>query len=162
MIAGTSIVVPRTPLPQGITGLPIWELRTGPTDYIVLLSIGLSFQGSSSTVFAFGFGLGSPAARGINPWPNSITALQDAPHVSLGGLSIATAWGTPPTAPTAFLRRETVNITGGVGLGPVLHSFDGGRIMTPSSSLVLWAITASAVNYSNAGTSVETSLEIAQ
>jgi hypothetical protein len=82
------------------------------------------------------YGLGRPAAIGDTP-TTPVDFLQQDPAEVLAANAVlsAIAWGTGPTAPTAFLRRISLPATVGTG---VIWTFPEGLVIPVSGSIVLW------------------------
>lgn len=114
------------------SGSAIWEIRTAAADRAVIAQVGFSgtFPTSASIL-----ALGRPTAIGVTP-TSPITWLADDPGDPVGTVQVATAWGTGPTAPTAFFRRVRMfsNMT-------AYWYFPKGITIPISSSIVLWVVT---------------------
>jgi hypothetical protein len=95
-----------------------------------LVELGLSLVAQTLTPV----GLGYPAALGVTP-TTPVTILSEADNATLAGTS-ALAWATPPTVPTYFYRRASL----GLGNDEITWSWpkDGGLLLLPATSLVLW------------------------
>jgi hypothetical protein len=89
------------------------------------------------------YALGRPAAIGVTP-TTPVDFLPDDPaDPTVAGLvQSALAWGTGPTAPTAFPRRISTPATIGSG---VIWTFPRGYMIPVSSSIVLWNLAANGV-----------------
>ena len=115
------------------SGSPLWEIRTASTDAALVLEAGIS-NGADITPSAELFGFGVPAARGITPTsPKTALTEQLGPT---GTVTTATAWGTAPTAPTNFLRRQRH-----FHFMSTQWTFPRGFLMAISTSLVFWTVT---------------------
>ncbi|MDP1615478.1 MAG: hypothetical protein Q8L68_06745, partial [Methylococcales bacterium] len=81
-------------------------------------------------------GLGRPAAIGITP-TDPVDFLQEDPNnvLAAGVIQSALAWATPPTVPTAFLRRIALPATIGTG---VIWTFPEGIVIPISFGIVVW------------------------
>jgi hypothetical protein len=101
-----------------------------------ILEIGLTLNAATASVF----GLGRPAAAGAGP-TSPVAVLGEDPTIT-GATTLAMAWTTPPTAPTNFLRRASLAASIGAG---VIFTFPRGLIISASSSLVLWNLSAVSV-----------------
>jgi hypothetical protein len=122
---------------------PLFELQTGPTDYLVLTDLAISAQVNPAATAALWLGLGTPAARGVGVYP--VTAVQEdqSRTDSATGTQLLTTWSTLPTVPSGYLRRRTMSlVTGGQNPPDIwrISSGGGGIKILPSSSLVLWLI----------------------
>ncbi len=133
---------------------PIAELIASATDHIRALAVTFSFQfngaGANTQITV---GVGVPAATGV-PYRTWTPQATD-PSIGLSNAAvIATLWTTPPTAPTAFLRRfsfVTPGISGDNGL--VIERkiiFPRGFMLKSSSSLVAWCISPAPGNFAAA------------
>jgi len=112
---------------------PAWEIRTGATPgRVKVVELGLFLAAATASII----GLGRPAAIGVTP-TDPVDFLQEDPDdvLASGVIQSALAWATPPTAPTAFLRRIALPATIGTG---VIFSFPNGLVIPVSSSIVLW------------------------
>ena len=112
---------------------PAWEIRTGATPgRVKVVELGLFLAAATASII----GLGRPAAIGVTP-TDPVDFLQEDPDdvLASGVIQSALAWATPPTAPTAFLRRIALPATIGTG---VIFSFPDGLVIPVSSSIVLW------------------------
>ena len=119
---------------------PAWEIRTGVTPgRVKVVELGLFLAAATASTI----GLGRPAAIGGTP-TTPVDFLQEDPNdvLASGVIQSALAWGTPPTAPTAFLRRIALPATIGTG---VIFSFPEGLVIPVSSSIVLWNLGANSV-----------------
>lgn len=114
-----------------------FELRTTATQRIRIMEIGITLAAAAASTF----GLGRPAAIGVTP-TSPVTVLPEDPADATGASTTALAWGTGPTAPTAFLRRIGLPATIGAG---IIWQWQNGLIVPVSSSMVLWNITATGV-----------------
>lgn len=113
------------------SGAAAWEIRTASTDRAVVREIGVFLNAATASVF----GIGRPAAIGVTPTSPVTFLAQDAASPT-GTITSALAWGTGPTAPTAFLRRA--GLPGAIGNG-IVWTFGPNELIIPvSSSLVLW------------------------
>ncbi len=123
------------------SGVACWEIRTGSTPGRArLLELGIFLGSSTSSTF----GLGYPAAIGINP-TSPVDFIPEDPNnvIASGVVQSALAWGTGPTSPTAFLRRISLPSTTGTG---VIWTFPSGIVIPVSSSIVLWNLTSVAAS----------------
>jgi hypothetical protein len=119
------------------SGAAAWEIRTGATPgRAKLLELGVFLQAATASDYS----LGRPAAIGVTPTgPVDFLVEDPADVLASGVVQSALAWGTPPTAPTAFFRRVEFPATVGSG---VIWTFPKGLTIAVSSSLVLWNNTA--------------------
>ena len=129
-------------LPEIVSGAPIGallEIRTGPTDWALVTEIGL--MNLSSANRAFSLGVGVPATLGLSPlsWTYAPTPID--PNNSPSSVYVATAWRTPPVAPSSWLRRLTS--WGGASAASLALKSPRGRAIPPSSSLALFLIALS-------------------
>ncbi len=119
---------------------PAWEIRTGSTPgRAKLLEIGVFLAAATASTIGFG----RPAAIGVTP-TSPVDFLQEDPNdvLASGVIQSALAWGTPPTAPTNFLRR--ISLPGTIGTG-VIWTFPKGLVIPVSNSVVLWNLATNAV-----------------
>ena len=119
---------------------PAWEIRTGATPgRVKVVELGLFLAAATASII----GLGRPAAIGVTP-TDPVDFLQEDPDdvLASGVIQSALAWATPPTAPTAFLRRIALPATIGTG---VIFSFPEGLVIPVSSSIVLWNLGTNSV-----------------
>jgi len=107
------------------------EIRTTSTDRARVLE--LSFNLVTTAGSAWTPAIGRPAEIGITPTA-PITFLAEDPADPVSTVTSAIAWGTAPTAPTAFFRRARY-----FGQTNLLWRFDEGLVIGVSSSLVEWA-----------------------
>jgi hypothetical protein len=124
----------------GTTGAAGWEIRTGATPgRAKIMEIGF-FLGAAT---ASTIGLGRPAAIGITP-TSPVDFLPEDPNdvLASGVVQSALAWATPPTIPTAFVRRISLPATVGVG---VIWTFPTGLVIPVSSGIVLWNLAENSV-----------------
>jgi hypothetical protein len=94
-----------------------------------LVSLEISLAAATASVFGFG----RPAATGITP-TTPVTVLAD-DLVQTGVTTVALAWGTGPTIPTAFIRRAGRPATVG---STILWAFDKGLWVAAGKSVILW------------------------
>lgn len=118
----------------GVNGTALWEIRTTSTDQANLVEIGFA-NGTDITPSAEQLAIGTPAARGVTP-TSPVTFLGEDPGSPTGTVQAATAWGTGPTAPANFLRRQR-----DFHFMYVVWTFPRGFLMAVSSSFVLWTVT---------------------
>lgn len=134
-----SLGVRTTAVTAGTAG---WEIRTGATPgRAKVFEIGFFLAAATATTI----GLGRPAAIGITP-TSPVNFLPEDPNdvIASGVVQSSLAWATPPTVPTAFLRRVSLPATIGTG---VIWTFPKGITIPVSYGLVLWNIaTGSAVD----------------
>ena len=118
-------------------GAATWEIIAGARRPRVL-EIGLS----QVTAVAGIYGLGRPAAIGVDPTtPVIFSAELVGDHIATA--SGAVAWSTTaPTAPALFLRRVACPATIGAG---VIWTFPRGLYITVALSLVIWVIATAPV-----------------
>lgn len=115
------------------TGTCAWEIITGATPGRArLMELGLFLTAATAS----SYGLGYPAAVGVNP-TTPVDFLKTDPNdvLASGVVQSALAWGTGPTSPTAFFRRISLPATVGTG---VIWTFGDGIVIPVSSSIVLW------------------------
>jgi hypothetical protein len=123
------------------SGAAAWELRTSSTDRPRVKTIKVTL----ATAVASLFGVGRPAAIGVTP-TSPVTVLALDPAEPAGTSQTALAWGTGPTAPTAFLERA--GLPGAIGNSYVFDFtwMPGGGLLVPvSSSIVLWNLQLNAL-----------------
>ncbi len=124
---------------------PIWELQTGPTDWLVLLGMIFNFEANTGGGSTVTFGLGKPAAPGVGTSTQTFVIENNELTDVLPGSKLLTTWSTMPTVPANFMRRINVNnlATSVVGNGRIPYinwRFPNGLKIIPNSSLVLWGI----------------------
>jgi hypothetical protein len=110
------------------------EFNCNNTERGYLLKVRITLEGTASGGGSSMFGFGQPVNAGQGQtWLTSTP--EDASGLADVFPNIATSWsGTPPTAPTQFFRRSTVNAVG----DEILWLFPYGLIVPSASSLVLW------------------------
>jgi len=114
-----------------------WEIIAGAVRRPRILEIGLS----QVTAVAGTYGLGRPAAVGVDPVPVLFSAELVGDHVST--VNGAVAWSTTaPTVPTLYLRRVTCPATIGAG---VIWTFPRGLYIAATLSIVIWVIATAPV-----------------
>ena len=122
-----------------------WEIRTDASHKVALHELGLS----QVTAVAGTYGLGKPAAIGVNP-TTPVTFLDEGDggtaHGTPGPAATTTAcvaWTTTaPTVPTNFNRRLTCAATIGQG---TIWTWPRGLMIPVTSSIVLWIIATAPV-----------------
>ena len=138
---------------------PLYEIRTGPTDYALISRIGLRLINAVGSPVST-IGIGVPAARGSGVQV-SYPLISESPQVDGNGLTLAMGWGTPPTVPTTFLRRYSC-LTGAATNESQLHlpifNFRWGYKLLPSSSLVIWLILSGQATVASEFTDLEISV----
>lgn len=117
------------------TGAACWELRSTTTDRLFVREIGITLSAATASTF----GLGRPAAIGVTPTsPVTVTAMD--PGNPAGTGTVALAWGTGPTIPSAFIRR--IGLPATIGAGVIWTFADAGLVVPISSSIILWNLSA--------------------
>ena len=117
---------------------PAWEIRSG-SSRLYVRELGVFMAAATASTF----GIGRPAAIGVTP-TSPVTLVAEDTAAPAGSGQSALAWGTAPTAPTAFIRRFTLPAT--VGAGVIYSWWNGpGLIIPTSSSLVLWNLAVNGV-----------------
>ncbi len=125
---------------DGTAAVCAWEIITGATPGRVRLKeFGLFLAAATASTY----GLGRPQAVGITPTA-PVNFLPEDPNnvVAAGVVQSAVAWATPPTIPTAFIRRISLPATIGTG---VIWTFPEGIVIPVSYSIILWNIGTDAV-----------------
>lgn len=123
---------------SGTDATPAFELRTTATNACRVMRIGFSLVDATASIY----GLGRPAARGVNP-TSPLTALADKADEPASDVTGAVAWTTTaPTVPAQFLRRVGLPATAGVQF---VWSFEHGLYLAVSSSIVLWNLGTNSV-----------------
>lgn len=120
------------------TGAACWELRSTTTDRLFVREIGITLAAATASTF----GLGRPAAIGVTP-TSPVTVVASDPGNPAGTGTVALAWGTGPTIPTAFIRR--IGLPATIGAGVIWTFSDVGLVVPISSSLILWNLSATSV-----------------
>jgi hypothetical protein len=106
------------------------ELRS-PTKAVSVLEMGFFCTAATSS----SVGLGRPAASGVTP-TTPVTVIADKSGDVAGTCQTASAWATPPTAPTTFNRRLVTAAT--IGSGAIWQWPLGSLTIPIGGSLVLW------------------------
>lgn len=104
------------------------ELIAGASARFRLLETGIFCAAATATVLAFG----RPAAAGATP-TSPINLLPEDPADSTPGCKTALAWATPPSPPTAAMRR--LNLPATIGAGVIL-TFPRGIVVAANGTLV--------------------------
>lgn len=113
------------------TGAPALEVRaaSGPNPKLYELAVLLAAATAST------YGIGRPAAIGVTPTSPLTVLAEEQAGSPTGTTTTAVAWGTPPTAPTQFLRRIPLPATIGAGY---IATFPKGLGIPSAGSVVLW------------------------
>lgn len=123
---------------NGTAGAAAWEVRAGSATKPRVFELGVSNVAATASVF----GVGRPGAIGITPTsPQTFVDEGDGD----GGTSTTTsavAWGTGPTVPANFNRRQALAASVGAG---TIWTFPRGFGLPKSGSLVLWVIATASV-----------------
>lgn len=110
----------------------VCEIIAGANNSFKLYELNLTI--SSAVASEFGFGI--PAAKGITP-TSPISVLETiVPDTSSSITTMATAWGTAPTAPNQFFGHVFLGAFSGAGR---CYQFANGVLVPKNSSLVIWA-----------------------
>ena len=92
--------------------------------------------------------IGHPAAIGITPATLTTVQAMNGMDVIAGKTTVATTWGTAPTAPATFMRRATLQTVVGSG---VIWVWNPGEFVlwqgSTLNTLVLWQLSTVAVTY---------------
>lgn len=132
VLAGQSFV------PNSITtttlSVPMIEIVSGPTDCPVITEIGVTVA-TNVTNTGVAIGLGKPAVRGAGYQSVSNPQGYD-PNSAPPALAVYSAWSTPPTSPTAWLRRAIYKggASSAIALMPIVFRFPRGLKMATASS----------------------------
>ncbi len=121
---------------------PLFELQTGPTDYLVLLELQVWAQANAAATQLVALGLGIPAARGVGVLPAAPQPEDGGTLNTAAGTQLYTAWSTLPTIPANFLRRRSMSLVTAAQGVPDFWRFRSGLKILPSSSFVFWLITS--------------------
>lgn len=113
---------------------PVWELQSGATDRVSVLSIEL---GSSSSGGVMGLALGWAPIRGVGAGVAFLAEDSASPAATATGLVTWTN-GQGPTIPSTFLRRVSLNDN---GIDLVQWRFPEGLLMPLNGSLALYLFT---------------------
>jgi hypothetical protein len=93
-------------------------------------------------------GLGQPAAIGITPGGTVTAQAANTFDTIAGNTTVATSWGTAPTAPSTFRRRFDLQAVAGAG---VIWTWNPGEFVmwagASISTIVLWQLSTQAVTY---------------
>ena len=115
-----------------------WEIIPGVRRPRIL-EIGLS----QVTAVAGTFGIGRPAAIGIDPTTPVLFQAELQGDQAATSAAVVAWTTTPPTVPTVFFRRVTCPATIGAGF---IFTFPRGLYCTPSTtSIVIWVIATAPV-----------------
>lgn len=112
---------------------PCLEIIAGATTKKVV-EVSITIDAATASVF----GIGYAAAQGVTPTTPATVVPEDKGRAAID-VKTALAWATPPTVPTAFLRRVNIPATAGAVR---TFTFPEGIALPPSTSLVVWNITA--------------------
>lgn len=125
---------------SGTNATAAWEIRAAATPgRAKIMEIGFFLAAATASIY----GLGRPAAIGDTPTTPVDFLQQDPAEVLAANVVLsALAWGTGPTAPTAFLRRIALPATVGTG---VIWTFPEGLVIPVSGSIVLWNLGTNSV-----------------
>jgi len=116
-----------------------WEIRSAATNKPKIMELGISLSAATASIY----GLGRPAAIGVNP-TTPLTVLDESDgNGPTGNTQTAVAWAAGPTAPTNFLRRVALPATLGAG---VILTFPRGLSLPISGSVVLWNLQANSAS----------------
>ena len=132
------LVCPQSPGPN----IPLCELTAGPFDEPRLMYLEL--YNWSATVMSLG--LGTPQAVGVSPVFITSLVMGDSGDTSKlpPNVGIAVDWATPPSVPSSYIRRATLESTA-TGVQSLRWVFPRGIRMLNASSLVLWLIASTVV-----------------
>lgn len=121
------------------SGAAACELRSTATDRLFVREIKIAMGAATASTF----GVGRPAAIGVTP-TSPVTVLAQDPGNPAGTGTVALAWGTGPTVPTAFIERA--GLTNVVGSGVIFSYWNGSGLIVPiSSSIVVWNLALNGV-----------------
>lgn len=104
------------------------ELIAGATHRYRLLETGVFMAATTASVFSFG----RPAAIGVTPTTPILMLAEEVADAS-PECKTALAWATPPTPPTAAMRR--LNLPATIGAGVIL-TFPRGIAVAVNGTLV--------------------------
>lgn len=108
--------------------------------------IGIFINTPGAGVAQIGFG--QPAAIGVTPASQVTVQATNTTDTLAGNTTVAPAWTTAPTAPTAFRRRADLQAVAGAG---VIWTWNLGEFVMWSgatiNTLVLWQLSSQAVTY---------------
>ncbi len=116
---------------NGLTfNYPLWEVRAAATHKPKIMELAVTFDVASPLAL----GIGRPAAIG-----SGVTDVKWGSDEEMGTQTSLTTfvriWATPPTLPTTFLRRTTLNGANGV---TILWIWPRGLGIPASGSVVVW------------------------
>lgn len=125
---------------SGTNAEAAWEIRAAATPgRLKIMELGFFLAAATASIY----GLGRPAAIGDTPTTPVDFLQEDLAEVLAANVALsALAWGTKPTAPTAFLRRIALPATVGTG---VIWTWPKGLVIPVSSSIVLWNLGTNSV-----------------
>lgn len=115
-----------------------WEIRTAATDLPRVMEIGII----NVTAVAGVYGIGRPAAIGVNP-TTPVTFIAEDPADPVSTVTACVGWTTTaPTLPANFFRRAITAAAIGAG---ILFTFPRGLKIAVSNSIVVWVIATAPV-----------------
>lgn len=129
------------------TNRALLELIAGPTDRPVITEIGFHLTTTFQLTTTVALGLGVPAANGVGPQPSMFGSQPYEANYPASAVQMITAWVKPPTAPTTYLRRQSVvqgffNSADGMFATPCVWKFPRGLTMSQNQHLVVFALSA--------------------
>lgn len=130
---------------DGTTGAAALELISGGKGFF-LRELVLTLVAATASVY----GCGRPAAAGITP-TGPVRFLKEGSPVEFVSASSAVAWGTGPTVPAQFMRRNSLPATIGSDLKWTFQEL----YVPAGSTFVLWNGAANSVAHVNLVVDVE-------
>lgn len=116
------------------TGAACLEIITDAQEPFLLTEMRITVPTIST------FGLGFPAVAGITPTsPVLLLPEHFRPTPPAAGTTVATAWGTGPTIPAYFFRREATTTEA------IVWDFGRGLLIPAGVTLVVWNLATNAV-----------------
>lgn len=137
-----------------LSGTPAFEIVGVPGMAAKIREIQFT-TGPLTTAQATVFGIGVPAASGSSVRGSRGFQSEDLAPANKW-ISIVTDWDSPPTSPTTFMRRITLQGTTAANGGQAILKWPKGLTIPSNGSIVVWCITsATKGNYVYANVSVE-------
>lgn len=131
-----SIQIPPT---NFVAAFPLCEIICTATDHVAITELYADVYVNAACTIVLGFG--RPAAAGTSPLLPQIIVPDNGGNSAGVFLSAVTQWTKPPTAPTVYNRRATLNGPA-TGHGEARWYFDPGFVIVPSGTAVVWCIAA--------------------
>jgi hypothetical protein len=127
------------------TTVPLVEFINTATDQPVYTEIAFTIYPNAPSAEAIGLGIAP--AQGVGPYNISPNSGAYDGVSAISAVQVATGWRIPPTTPTNFLRRMSMNSQNQFPAIPLIISFPRGLKLKPSTSLVLYGINFGAFRF---------------